>query len=326
MKKYAFLILLSFVFVFLLSCSSGEEAVMVVGGNKVYYDEYRYFYMNFRDSYEENGEENYSDKLKNDVEDALRVKYAKQNLAKEKELVFTDDQLDSIEQMKAYYVDYYNGKENFIVEIEKNHVTYDFFEKLVEFKALDELLREYAYNEFSGMIISDDKTLEQYIYSNFIHATHILILNDENEDSESNKALAEEICARAQAGEDFDSLILEYNEDPGMSDGDTVGYYFVEGQLLKAFEDAAMSLEIGEISDVVLSENGYHIIKRLPLDEDYIDEYFEDLRIVYKAKMYNDMIDTLADEIEVEYTDYYTSFTDDMLVNNIRGTEKDESK
>lgn len=88
---------------------------------------------------------------------------------------------------------------------------------------------------------------------------HILILSDSKK-TDNPKALADEILIKAQNGEDFSKLIKEYNEDPGQTDA---GYTFGPGEMVKEFEDAAFALGYDEISDIVETSYGYHIIKRL---------------------------------------------------------------
>ena len=87
-------------------------------------------------------------------------------------------------------------------------------------------------------------------------------------------AKAQEVLEKAQAGEDFNALMEEYNEDPGEPEE---GYYFPTGVMVQEFEDASFALQDGEISDIVETSYGYHIIKRLPLDESYIDTHLLDL-------------------------------------------------
>ena len=79
---------------------------------------------------------------------------------------------------------------------------------------------------------------------------------------------------KARAGEDFNALMVEYNEDPGEPEE---GYYFPAGVMVQEFEDASFALKDGEISDIVETSYGYHIIKRLPMDESYIDAHLLDL-------------------------------------------------
>ncbi|MCL2404621.1 MAG: peptidyl-prolyl cis-trans isomerase [Defluviitaleaceae bacterium] len=80
---------------------------------------------------------------------------------------------------------------------------------------------------------------------------------------------AEAILERAQQGEDFRELIETYGEDPGMTDFPE-GYTFVRGDMVPPFENATIELEIGEISGLVISTHGIHIIKRIEPDPDNI--------------------------------------------------------
>ncbi len=79
-------------------------------------------------------------------------------------------------------------------------------------------------------------------------------------DDASAKAKADEILKKIKDGEDFDTLMEANNEDTSQP---AEGYSFQKGgQMAKEFEDAAFALKIGEISDVVKTSYGYHIIKR----------------------------------------------------------------
>ncbi len=75
-------------------------------------------------------------------------------------------------------------------------------------------------------------------------------------------ALAVEIRSKLGAGEDFAALAAQYSDDPGsQAEGGELGW-FAKGQgLVQAFEDAAFGLEVGQISDPVKTDFGYHIIQ-----------------------------------------------------------------
>jgi len=90
--------------------------------------------------------------------------------------------------------------------------------------------------------------------------------------------LANELLVRAHAGEDFDMLIREYGQDPGMM-GNPDGYTFVEGIMVPEFYEATKLLAIGEISDLVPSMFGYHIIKRVEPNPDNVMTEYGGLRI-----------------------------------------------
>jgi peptidyl-prolyl cis-trans isomerase C len=101
-----------------------------------------------------------------------------------------------------------------------------------------------------------------------VRASHILI---STKDPETNKDLpeaqkavkhkkAEDLLKRARAGEDFAKLAKENSDDPGSKDKGGE-YQFGRGQMVPEFESAAFSLKTNQISDIVTTQYGYHIIK-----------------------------------------------------------------
>jgi peptidyl-prolyl cis-trans isomerase C len=83
-----------------------------------------------------------------------------------------------------------------------------------------------------------------------VHARHILV---------ATEAEAKEVAERLKKGEDFAAVAKEKSKDPGAEGGD-LGF-FTRGQMLKPFEDAAFALEVGQISEPVQTQFGWHIIK-----------------------------------------------------------------
>ena len=83
------------------------------------------------------------------------------------------------------------------------------------------------------------------------------------------KAQADDLLAQLRAADDpvalFDTLMKEHSEDPGLATYPD-GYEAHKGQMVPEFEAASLELKDGEISGVVESDHGYHIILRLPLD------------------------------------------------------------
>ena len=90
--------------------------------------------------------------------------------------------------------------------------------------------------------------------ANKIKCSHILV----NKQSE-----AQAILDRIKAGEKFGKLAKELSIDSGSAKKDGSLGYFGRGMMVKPFEEAAFKLQVGEVSDLVKSEFGYHIIKRL---------------------------------------------------------------
>jgi len=97
-----------------------------------------------------------------------------------------------------------------------------------------------------------------------IQASHILIRKQQPDDKKEGKFgldLAKDLVERIKNGEDFGKLAVEYSEDPGSKQKNGDLGFFGRRQMVQPFDKAAFNLEIGEVSDIVESKFGYHIIK-----------------------------------------------------------------
>jgi peptidyl-prolyl cis-trans isomerase C len=94
-----------------------------------------------------------------------------------------------------------------------------------------------------------------------VDASHILITTQGLSEEEKEEALqrAEEIREEVAGDADFHEVAREESEGPSASNGGRLGS-FQRGQMVPAFEEAAFNLEPGEISEVVETQFGYHII------------------------------------------------------------------
>ncbi len=107
---------------------------------------------------------------------------------------------------------------------------------------------------------------EDYKYDG-VRAKHILLSTVDEQgqplastDITRVKAKADSLYRQLQAGADFDTLMQENSEDPGLASNPN-GYTFQKGEMVEPFETAAFALSEGEISQPVKSEFGYHIIR-----------------------------------------------------------------
>ena len=90
--------------------------------------------------------------------------------------------------------------------------------------------------------------------ANKIKCSHILV---------EKQSQALEILERIKAGEKFGKLAKELSNDSGSAKRDGNLGYFSRGKMVKEFENTAFKLEVGQISEPVKTQYGYHIIKRL---------------------------------------------------------------
>ena len=108
-----------------------------------------------------------------------------------------------------------------------------------------------------------DENVDKFKQPETVQASHILIgIDPKASADEKNKAKekAAALLKRAKAGEDFAALAKGNSSCPSAAQGGSLGY-FGKGQMVPAFETAAFSLKSGEISEVVETQFGYHIIK-----------------------------------------------------------------
>jgi peptidyl-prolyl cis-trans isomerase C len=111
-----------------------------------------------------------------------------------------------------------------------------------------------------------------------VRASHILIRLPEKADEkvkQEARAKAADVLKQVTSGQDFGALAKQHSQDPGSApNGGDLGY-FQQGQMVGAFERAAFGLKPGEVSDIVETPFGFHIIKvadkqaarTVPIDE-----------------------------------------------------------
>src|SRR5713226_7232682 len=123
-----------------------------------------------------------------------------------------------------------------------------------------------------GLQISDDMLKEQYQANiqqfqvpNQVHVQHILFRTVGKTDAEVEEVRkkAEDVLKQAKKGAKFDELAKKYSEDPGSKDKSGDLSWIRQGQTVPEFEKTAFSLAPGQISDLVKTQYGFHIIKVL---------------------------------------------------------------
>lgn len=354
-----------------------EGTIMNVGGYDIDIEEYRYYFLNLKRSYDGgdstywNGEEvaevtdedgNVTSKAKTAEEDRreklsalkdyvitfLTNNYSVDVMAKDLGVELNADELAEVEKTydetkKSYESDEDKKFETFEDYLASTYCTKELYMKSITRQALESKIITHLYED----------SMRENILPEYYHCKHILLstlnlqydaeeipddatdeekaaIEERNSKKEEEKkaeikAKAEEVLSKVNAGEDFDKLITEYNEDPGETaneDGSYDGYYFKEGSMVQEFEDAFMKLEDNQNSDIVETSYGYHIILRLPIDEQYVEDNLLNF-IMYNmstgetTENYDDYVNTASeytDKISVTFNDDYYNINTNSVI------------
>jgi peptidyl-prolyl cis-trans isomerase D len=150
---------------------------------------------------------------------------------------------------------------------EKNRAAYQLPEKrVVRYALLDvNQLRQNTQVSDDELKAQYQQDIQQYQVPNRVHVQHILLMTVGKTDAEvaEIKQKAEDVLQQAKKGGKFDELAKKYSEDPGTKDkGGDLGW-ITQGQTVPEFEKVAFSEPKGNISDLVKTQYGFHIIKVL---------------------------------------------------------------
>ena len=220
---------------------------------------------------------------------------------------------------------YGNGDEaTFIEYLEKAFLSKDLYDHINEVSMLYERMQENMFGA-NGEKISESEVLEKAEGMGYVRAKHILISSTDDSGATlpddqlaANKATAESIIKELKGITDttalearFDELIAEYSDDPGATYY-TDGYTFVsgDGSYDSTFDATVTALGDYELSDIVETDYGYHIILRLPLKASAAVEYTSETEMTTLAyyvaqEMFTAETDNWAEESTVEFTKTY---------------------
>jgi len=152
---------------------------------------------------------------------------------------------------------------------------------------------------FDEVVVTEEQIVQRYEeeqleYQSQIErrAAHILLESFDDEGMAEDLSLAAELKSRIDNGESFEALALEYSDDLGSAEeGGDVGYTTGDN-FVEPFEQALLTLEVGEVSAPVQTEFGVHLIKLTERSESAL-ESFEDSRERLERDLKSDEVDTL---------------------------------
>ncbi len=149
-----------------------------------------------------------------------------------------------------------------------------------------------------------DQNIERYRIQEEVQARHVLIKTDKRSDEEA-LALINKVKAEIDGGLDFAEAATKYSEDEGSKTrGGDLGK-FQRGRMVPPFEQAAFSMEVGQISEPIKTQFGYHIIKK----EDHTQERlrtFDEVKAAIKSTISRDMATAQANSLAADFRQMIT--------------------
>ena len=218
-------------------------------------------------------------------------------------VVITEEMKAQVESDIEAISGYYGGVEAFEALLAESYLTLDLYRNM----SLE--------NTRTSIVF--EKTMEDELRANaaenYLRAAHILIMPDETavDQAAARKdalAKAEEVLALVNSGEDFFKLVDEYNQDPGMMNNRD-GYYFTEGEMVTPFYEGALALADNETSGIVETDYGYHIIKRLPMEEAYIAANLSEFATNDHYTAFYEEVAKVQESLEYTTTEAYDKIT-----------------
>lgn len=322
-----------------------EEIVAVIGEDEVTWAEY--FYMIFSNakyfenqfsmyqmyygleldwtsSMSDDPEDTFAAYAVNAAEDQLKQTVAIMEYAKENGIELSQENIDAMEQQRESEKTSLLGEgaseeafEEFLAGI---YLTPEMYDEMLLSGAYYRENFTQTYGE-DGALVSDEDAMQYLADKSYMRADHILFMSlDESRQPleeavvAEKKAQADAAAAELAAIEDeseriarFYELKAQYTEDNG-AEVYPEGYIFAPGEMVSAFEEGHNSLADKEISGVIESEYGYHIILRLPLEADAVIEYSSEgtpltARSLYADEAYAKLVADYAENIAVTYSE-----------------------
>jgi peptidyl-prolyl cis-trans isomerase C len=168
--------------------------------------------------------------------------------------------------------------------------------------------------EFESLVAATDDEVRKFYEGNkprfreeaTVHASHILIRVEQNADAAARtkaRAQIESIQAQIKKGGNFAELATTHSQDPGSAaKGGDLGF-FARGQMVPAFEEAAFTTKVGQVSGIVETPFGYHLIKvaeTKPGRDVGFDEVKEQIREYLKQQVREQKSQAFIDQLKAK--------------------------
>lgn len=311
--------------VFMLSACTGGNTVATLGKSKITRGEFEFYLSSIKSQMSVPEIQTDEDWENKEIEGKKAIDAAKQramdiavknveycDLAELAGVEYSDEDKKTEKQMKARLIENNGGNSGYKKFLKENGITDKFMDMMcrstIYYQKISDLVTEkYPITEEA----LNAKFESASIRGNYKKAKHILFLTVDaetnaplsDEEQQEAKRLAEETLAKIDAGADFDKLMNELSQDPGLAENPD-GYVFTPGEMVAEFEQA---VELSDKGQAVLckSDYGYHIVKQLTLELD-------DVRDKLEAEITDELVDAQLTEWEKEF-DYRVIRNEEIL-------------
>lgn len=287
-KLLAILVALVLCLSFFAGCGANDKALAKIGDYKITQAYYNFIYSIVYSQWSQYEQYYGPEWLDSEIEEGMTIKEAMTDsardqieqlavasiIAKDRYGITAKTVKEKVENQKKEIIESYGTRANFDAFLNEAHTNEKAIDTYLELYEIYDLLAEKISAEGEECYISDEEVEPEFNaeYGSKLKVQHILIstkgdgaTTPERTDEEA-MVIVNEVLGKLEKGADFDKLIGEYNEDPGMSPGNF--YTFGDGEMVPEFEEASKNLQVGEYTkEAVKTDYGYHIIKKFPLDK-----------------------------------------------------------
>ena len=308
---------------------SSNPVMINIGGIDIPFDEFRYVYIYYAASRGISSDlwESDPDLFPTFLEiivSACKETCYGELLANKYNISLTDSDMDEIALNLANESAQFESQEEYEQALKDAGITEDLLERLITKQVLGNRAYLELYGGENPQLIGSDEDIKADISENYVRVYHLLISADhfyglegyedytDEQLAQEAKTLAEETLASIQNGDgDIYELAQTIGDDPGMIDNEE-GYLFTYGMMVEPFEKASFALGVGDVSGLVETDYGWHIIIRLEQDE-FLNYKFELFLETYVNDRFNSDVNTLLAETEVTTTEYFDKLTPDSI-------------
>ncbi len=327
-----------------------DEVVATANGHDIPWGEYFYWYYtqvsqmdnyfaqmssyyginyDWDDPVSEDSDETFAELASENTEVMLRQFYGIEGYAEENKITLTDEDNalvdERMEEDKLSLCGEGATEDDFNKKLGEIFISRELYDRMSRIDKLYSRGMADKYGE-DGEKVSDKEALAFLDDNGYLSASHILLMTTNpttgealsEDEAAEKKEQAEKIAEELGAIKDekkltarFAELKEKYDEDTGKTYYPD-GYVFTEGTMVTEFEDAVKAMKAGEVSEVVESPYGYHVIMRLAPSADRTVSYSSDGTVAYSARyicasrQYSDEVESFVSSVKLSVKDGFS--------------------